>query len=81
MGLVRRIGGARRHRRPVDARRRARATAFIRLARVREGPDAVWPVAQSVFLGQTLTSTKGGSSGCRLARAASTAAAFAWSTA
>ena len=37
------VGGARRHRRPVDAQRRARATAFIRLARVREGRTPCGP--------------------------------------
>ena len=46
--------------------------------REREGPDAVWPSAQDwSSSGQTLTSSRAGSSGGSFARAASTAAALA----
>jgi hypothetical protein len=49
----------------------------------RERPDAVWPAALDAYSpsGQTLTSTKDGSSVCKSARAAVIAAALAWSTA
>jgi hypothetical protein len=56
-------------------------TAFIRMVRVREGRTPSGLRHDELRSGQTLTSTRGGSSSGKLASAASIAAALAWSTA
>ena len=77
MDLVRRVGGARRHRWAADARRRARTTARMAIMSEKAG-RRLGPAQEACSpSGQTLTSTKGGSSVCKLARAASIAAALA----
>jgi hypothetical protein len=79
MGLVRRVGGARRNRRRGDAQGRGCPSAHWAHVSSRAARDL--DVARRNFssgFAQTVTSNRGVSSGGAFASAASTAAALAW---